>query len=285
MTRSQRTTRRGIHIILAKLGPAYPPRPRSASFPAALHVRGQLTCYAVAMPSVSHEELEAWILYEGQGLLVLNKPSDLPTSGRTLEDSDCLQSLLMKRQGAMVWAVHQLDADTSGLNLFVTEKHLVQDFKQRMTWPGCEKRYLAVVHGTPSWHELRVEEPIGRLPLSEPSSLGVCAEGRPSCTRLRVLAHSPGFALLEAVLETGRTHQIRIHAAHVGHPLVGEAWYRRPACLLHGRQALHAQRLRFASGPEPRSLEATAPQDFLQLCKRLALPIPGEPGRFRASRS
>ena len=236
------------------------------------------------MPSPSQQELEGWILLEEGGLLVLDKPSDLPTSGRSLEDPDCLQSLLMQRQGAMVWAVHQLDADTSGLNLFVTEKHLVQEFKQRLAWPGCEKRYLAVVHGSPSWKQLRVEQPIGTLPLSSPPSLGVIAGGRPSCTRLRVLVRSQGFALLEAVLETGRTHQIRIHAAHVGHPLVGEEWYRRPACVLHARQALHAQGLRFASGPEPRWLEAPPPLDFLQLCERLALPLPGELRRCRPSR-
>ena len=86
---------------------------------------------------------EPEFLHRSKGLWVLNKPADLPTSGRTLQDPDCLQHRLIQFHGSMVWAVHQLDADTSGLNLFVTAKHLVGIHKERLSWPQAEQRYLA----------------------------------------------------------------------------------------------------------------------------------------------
>ena len=95
------------------------------------------------------ESLEARILLEEGGLLAVDKPHDLPTSGRALDDPDCLQWRLMRRAGGMVWAVHQLDADTTGVNLFTTERALVEPLKRAMV----EKRYLAVMRGRPAWRE------------------------------------------------------------------------------------------------------------------------------------
>jgi 23S rRNA-/tRNA-specific pseudouridylate synthase len=207
-------------------------------------------------------ELEERIILQEHGLIVINKPPDMPTSGRTLTDDDCLQFWLMRRHGAMVWAVHQLDADTSGVNLFVTEKSLVAVYKSRMEHPDCSKRYLAWVHGVPTWEERSVHAPIGKV---DARSLGVTAEGRAAHSLFRVRDRGARHTLLEVRITTGRTHQIRIHAAHLGHPLVGEEWYRTSPCLEHPRQALHAAELQL---PDGTMFSARVPNDLRELSRR-----------------
>lgn len=226
------------------------------------------------MNPLAAEELERRCLHTAGGLLAFDKPADLPTSGRDLEDPDCLQYQLMQRHGGMLWAVHQLDADTSGLNLFVTEKRLVQVHKQRMAWPNCEKRYLAVLRGAPVWQAQHSTAPIGPLEHSPNRSLGVTPAGRHTSTHFEILARGAGACLALVRLETGRTHQIRIHAAHLGHPLLGEEWYTSPACTRYPRQALHAHELRFADGTSPRRLAAPLPVDLRELCAQLGLAHP-----------
>jgi len=224
------------------------------------------------LPSLAHP-MQLSYLFDHGGLLVLNKPPDLPTSGRTLSDPDCLQFKLMQARQEKLWAVHQLDADTSGLNLFVSQKALVQVHKERLAWPSAEKLYLSILHGQPSWQEMRVDAPTGPLP-GTPKQLGVTPSGRPSASHFKVLARGPGHHLAQIRLETGRTHQIRIHAAHIGHPLVGEEWYRSPACLEHPRQALHASRIRYRDSHEPSELWAPFPEDLRHLAARLGLRLP-----------
>lgn len=212
-------------------------------------------------------ELEARILFEEDGVLAVDKCPDLPTSGRSLEDEDCLQFALMGRHGGMVWAVHQLDADTSGVNLFTTRKELVERLKRAMAADTALKSYLTIVHGEPPWEEHVCESPVGSL---GGGRLGVTATGRSARSSFRVLARAPGFAAVRADISTGRTHQIRIHLSSLGHPLVGEEWYREEPCALHPRQALHARRLRLGD-PEPLDVRAPLPLDLRQLLERLRL--------------
>jgi 23S rRNA-/tRNA-specific pseudouridylate synthase len=160
----------------------------------------------------------------------------------------------------MVWAVHQLDADTSGVNLFVTERHLVALLKAQMAKESAEKRYLALVRGHPHWEEQALHEPIG--PVDE-RSLGICKGGKPAHSLFTVRARGDGATLVEARIFTGRTHQIRIHLAHLGHPVLGEEWYVRPACPAHPRQALHAWKMRL----DDLNLEAPVPQDLRELMR------------------
>jgi 23S rRNA-/tRNA-specific pseudouridylate synthase len=204
------------------------------------------------------DDLARRILWEDCGLLALDKPPDMPTSGRNLGDDDCLQYWLIQRQGGMVWAVHQLDADTSGVNLFVTERRLVSVMKEQMARASAEKRYLALVRGRPDWEERELQAPIGPV---DDRSLGICLEGKPAHSLFRVRAMGDGATLVEARIFTGRTHQIRIHLAHLGHPVLGEEWYVRPACTAHPRQALHAWKMRL----DELELEAPVPQDLREL--------------------
>lgn len=215
--------------------------------------------------------LTARILHERGGLLVIDKPPGLPTSGRTLEDPDSLQFGLIQHFGEMVWAVHQLDADTSGINIFVREKRLVPHWQGRMRYPNGTKTYLAIVHGAVEFEQRRIDAPIGVLAEEPTRQLGLVADGKRAVSEVSVLCRGANASLLEVRIETGRTHQIRIHLASLGHPLIGEGWYREPKCELHPRQALHAWRAEFADEEEPRRLECPPPSDLTELMESLDL--------------
>jgi len=160
--------------------------------------------------------------------------------------------------------VHQLDADTSGLNVFVRQRKLAGPWHERMRYPNCEKAYLAVVHGCMS-DELIVDAPIGEVATEPAVCLGVTPSGRAARSRFAVLDRSDDLSLVRVVIETGRTHQIRIHASHAGHPIVGEAWYRDRPCRRHVRRALHAWQLDFRDGLEPQRVDCPPPPDLVAL--------------------
>lgn len=221
-------------------------------------------------------DLDARVIHDADGVLALDKPPGLPTTGRALDDSDCLQFWVIQRARKMVWAVHQLDADTTGVIVFVRKKSLVPVWQQRLRFPNGRKRYLALVHGSPDWDRRRVDAPIGSMHRRGRRSWGVRKGGRPAATRFQVEARGPGHALLSCTLETGRTHQIRVHLEHEGFSLVGEEWYRHKPCTEHPRQALHAMTIGFRDGAEPQSLTAPLPSDLRALAARLGVPVPPE---------
>lgn len=212
------------------------------------------------------KDIDERIILDRDGLLIFNKPHDIPTSGRSLEDDDAVQYWLMKKYGSMVWAVHQLDADTSGVNIFVTKKKLVGKFQKALALAQSTKRYLTVVHGEPCWDSCDCTEPIGYV--SE-RSLGVSSTGKSAKSQFRVIQKSGGYSLIEARIFTGRTHQIRIHLAHLGFPLVGEEWYGESPCFDHPRQALHAYEIDLAE-PKQQFIAPLA-SDLKDLCERLNL--------------
>lgn len=209
------------------------------------------------------------ILFEHAGLVVIDKPWGIPTTGRKLDDSDCVQFGLMELFGEMVWAVHQLDADTTGVNLFVREKELVAEWKQRMLFPNGKKSYLAIVHGIAEFESQRIDEPIGVV-ASEPSrQLGICADGKRAVSEVHVLERGRGNTLVEVQIETGRTHQIRIHLASLGHPVMGDDWYGNVHPPAFVRQALHAWKLDFKDGDQPAGFESPMPADMRDLWSSL----------------
>ena len=214
------------------------------------------------------------ILVEVGALVAMDKPPDLPSTGRRLDDPDCLQFALIQHFGQMVWAIHQLDADTSGVNLFVRKKDQVAPWKDRMAHPNGTKTYLAVVHGQVAFHERRIDAPIGVVRTTPHRQLGVCDHGKRAVSRVRRLALGPASSLVRVQIETGRTHQIRIHLASMGHPLLGDDWYGEPGPRTHHRQALHAWRVEFQQGPEPRRIESQVPPDLRALMGREGIAPP-----------
>ena len=220
--------------------------------------------------------IEELIVFEGGGITVINKPPGLASTGRSLEDSNCAQYLLMARARRMVWAVHQIDADTSGLLVFTTKRSLVPVYQQRLLTPNGRKTYLAICHGNPDWDERVVEAPIGDYKERGEHRYGVHPSGKVAKTRFRVRDRAAGYALLTAELFTGRTHQIRVHLQHEGLSLVGENRYIERPCKQHPRQALHAWRLRFADGEEPTGFDAPLAPDLVALATRLGLRVTPE---------
>ena len=191
------------------------------------------------------------ILYEDADLLVINKPAGLtvhPAPGHT---SHTLVNALLahcpqltgicgtKRPGI----VHRLDKDTSGLLVVAKTERAQQSLSQQISQRTAERQYITLVHGHLSPERGLIEAPIGRHPVHR-QRMAVVADGRPAKTRYRVVKYLPDYTLAEVTLETGRTHQIRVHFAAIGHPVVGDRTYGRPSPLVD-RQFLHAHRLRF----------------------------------------
>lgn len=216
------------------------------------------------------------VLLEQGGIVAVDKPAGLPSTGRTLEDSNCLQWRLSRARQRPVWAIHQLDAETSGVMLFATRKSLVEPTVRRMRPPLGRKLYLAICRGDPDFATRSIREPIARRETPRGTVHEVSPAGRTARTDLRVLSRSRGFSLVRASIATGRTHQVRIHLAHVGLPIVGETRYAPAVSDPASRLALHAWTIVLAPTPEQPRLDVTSPfpADLARLCARLGLDLP-----------
>ncbi|MBK1720994.1 23S rRNA pseudouridine(1911/1915/1917) synthase RluD [Thiocystis violacea] len=199
------------------------------------------------------------LVYEDAQLLVINKPAGLVVHPAAGNRDGTLQNALLHHAPSLATLpragiVHRLDKDTSGLLVVAktlqAHKSLVEQLQARQV----HREYRALVVGNLVAGG-RVEAPIGRHP-TQRTKMAVVPSGREAVTHFRVLAAFPGHALLAVELETGRTHQIRVHMAHIRHPLVGDRAYGarpRPPAACHPdltaalqgfpRQALHAIRL------------------------------------------
>ena len=167
--------------------------------------------------------------------------------------------------------VHRLDKDTSGVMVVArtaaAQASLVRQLKER----EVEKRYLAIVHGQLAPLAGVIDAPIARNPRDRKRQ-AIVEGGREARTRYHTLSAAPEASLLDVTLETGRTHQIRVHMAAVGHPVVGDATYGRRSPLI-ARQALHSFRLGLTlpSSGEWLAVEAPPPADFRQAALALGL--------------
>ena len=252
-------------------------------------------------PEPSHLDAEPMplaIVYEDEHLLVVDKPAGLVVHpGAGVKSGTLANALLahcptlegvggVRRPGL----VHRLDKDTSGLLVVAKTDAAFQALTRALRERAIHRRYLALVWGVPRGAEGRVEAAVGRDP-RERKRMAVLPAGRPgarpAATRYRLVAalpaqtQRPAFALLECELETGRTHQIRVHLSHVGHPIMGDATYGgggKKALSLSpglrklgthlvrslGRQALHAACLEFRHPISGRALrfEAPLPEDM-----------------------
>jgi len=225
------------------------------------------------------ERIALDIVYEDDDVLVLNKPAGLvvhPGSGHW--KGTLLNALLhhspqlaaVPRAGI----VHRLDKDTSGLLVVAKTLRAQTELVRQLQARTMKREYLAVVHGAVRAGG-EVSAPVGRDPRSR-TRMAVVPAGRPARTRYKVAKRFAHASLLECSLDTGRTHQIRVHMQALGHPLFGDPVYRRGrpgerAEARIGRQALHAARLEFlhpVSGAR-RRFEAPLPEDFRGLLAAL----------------
>jgi len=193
------------------------------------------------------EDIALDIVHEDAALLVVNKPAGLvvhPGSGNwsgTLLNA-LLQHLPDLARLPRAGIVHRLDKDTSGLLVVAKTLAAQTDLVRQLQARTVTREYLALVHGRITRNG-KVEAPIGRHPVSR-TRMAVVARGRHAVTHYAVLERFSEATLLRCRLETGRTHQIRVHLSSIGHPLVGDPAYgKRRAALAFPRQALHAERL------------------------------------------
>jgi 23S rRNA pseudouridine955/2504/2580 synthase len=232
------------------------------------------------------EWLEGRVLYEDEALLAIDKPSGLAVHGGSGVSLGLIESLRRLRPHApMLELVHRLDRDTSGCLLVAKKRAALTGLHAQLREGGVDKRYLALVAGGWSGKARRVDAPLAKYHLdSGERRVSVEDAGKESASRFtpqRVYRHGALAAtLVEVKLLTGRTHQARVHAAHIGHPIAGDDKYGDPAfnratrALGLTRLFLHASALRFrhpVSGAAL-ALAAPLPAELAALLDRLAQP-------------
>jgi 23S rRNA pseudouridine1911/1915/1917 synthase len=210
-----------------------------------------------APPPLAPEPIPVLILFEDPYLLVVDKPAGLVVHPAPGHPSGTLVNALLERlapagmgaEGSPLrpGIVHRLDKDTSGLMVVACDAATLAGLAAQMKAHHTVKRYLALVEGHMPVPEGAIEAPIGRDPRQRQrmALVSMAGGGREARTRFRVLREAHGRSLLELQLETGRTHQIRVHLAAVGHPVVGDPTYGRPQAPRPPRQFLHAAHLEF----------------------------------------
>ena len=203
------------------------------------------------------------IVYRDQDVLVLNKAPGVAVHPGPGHHTDTVGNFLMdyyRKEGILAdfHPVHRLDRGTSGLLLVALHGHAQEVLKEQLHTPSFRRVYLAVCEGVPEPLSGVIDAPIGRL---EGSVLArtVRPDGQRAVTRYQTLGTGHGRALVRLELETGRTHQIRVHMAHIGHPLTGDFLYGTEDPALIPRPALHAAELAFNHPITGRPMAFTAP--------------------------
>lgn len=224
------------------------------------------------------EAIPIEIVYEDEDLLVINKQAGIvvhPTKGHPAHTmaNGVMQYMLDSKQHFKIRFINRLDMDTSGILVVAKNSHVQDDFTKQMANNKIEKKYIAVLKGNLENDEGIVDLPIGRPDIERPERSVVHDEtGADSVTHYKVIErYKTGYTLVELILKTGRTHQIRVHMSHIGHPIVGDHLYGGANVLLIERQALHAHKLSFYKSvtKEKLQLEAPIPDDITQLISKL----------------
>ena len=247
--------------------------------------RVHLTIPAAAPLALEPENIPLDILYEDDELIVLNKPAGLvvhPAPGH--ESGTLVHALLahcpnlagiggVQRPGI----VHRLDKDTSGAIVIAKTDRAHQHLQAQLKAKTAQREYLAIVYGSPATNSGTIDLPIGRHPIDRKKMAIVPIEkgGRQAVTHWQVLDRLGNYTLMQFRLETGRTHQIRVHTTQMGHPIVGDPVYgsgRSIGVNLTG-QALHAHKLHLEHPLTGEPVEAIAPlpAEFLKLLQVLRL--------------
>jgi len=191
------------------------------------------------------------IKYENKDLIIINKPSGIVVHPSKGHQNDTIINALIGMEikfepylgKPKPWLVHRLDKDTSGLLIIAknesTYNYLTKIQKDRM----IKKQYMAIVQGIPNSSKAIIDAPIGRNKLSR-KKMSIKKEGRYALTEYEILKSKNNMSLLNVILLTGRTHQIRVHLNAIGHPIIGDILYGKKSKYAH-RQMLHAYKLSF----------------------------------------
>jgi len=218
---------------------------------------------------VHAEAIALDVLFEDDWLLVIDKPPGLvvhPAPGHW--QGTLVNALLHRWKEAglppdlsRLGIVHRLDKDTSGVLVIAKDSATLEAVARQFRRREIDKEYVALVHGSPRTAEGVIEKPIGRHPVHR-KRMAVRERGREAVTRWRVEERLGGVSLLRLFPETGRTHQLRVHLAAIGHPIVADATYGRGRAGLTtdlARQALHAAAICFRHPASGETLVVRAP--------------------------
>ena len=258
-----------------------------------LRAGDELTCWPPeprAAPGLIAQEGELTVLHEDPDLVVIDKAAGVAVHPGAGRDRDTLVHYLLHRYpeiagvggAARPGIVHRLDLDTTGALVVARTEGAYAGLSTAFAERRVDKTYLAVVYGAPRDETGRIDLPIGRH-RHDRKRMQVRSGGRPAITRYRRVAAAAGVSRLEIGLETGRTHQIRVHLKAAGHPLVGDPTYgearwkglpgplRRPLKTFP-RPALHAWRLAFThpSTGDRLEVEAPVPEDMCRLWREIS---------------
>ena len=219
------------------------------------------------------------IIYEDHHLIVVNKPANLSVLPDGWEkDSDYLVKRLEERFGELL-IVHRLDKVTSGVMVFARDPEIHRALNMQFEKHEAQKTYHAILEGNPKWEEKVAKHPLRANVGHKHRTMVDNKKGKPSETWFRVVKRYEarpeqghmGAALVEVKPQTGRTHQIRVHAYALGHPLVGDTLYGAQQAYGFPRPMLHAQSLSFLHpGTNERvKFSAPRPPDFEEVLKRM----------------
>ena len=227
-----------------------------------------------AQPAPLHaapEDIPLTVLYEDEDLVAVDKPAGMVVHAGAGVHSGTLVNALLHRFAALSGVggplrpgiVHRLDRYTSGVLQVAKHDAAHQQLAAQFSGRRVEKVYLALVHGRVAPESGRIERPIARDPVHRTRMTARLASGRAAWSEYRVLRRFARFTFLEVRIGTGRTHQIRVHLASIGHPVAGDALYGAPARIEGmpplGRYFLHAHRIRFRLPSTGEELVVEAP--------------------------
>jgi 23S rRNA pseudouridine1911/1915/1917 synthase len=236
---------------------------------------------AVSRPATlpPEDEVPFEVVFEDASMIVVNKPAGVVVHPAPGNERGTLVNGLLARFPELgsgdadlrPGIVHRLDKDTSGLLVIGRTLTAVASLQRQMQSRSTEKRYLLLVRGGIDEDEGLIDRPIGRDPRNR-QRMAVRPEGRTAQTHFWVRERLSGWTLVEALLQTGRTHQLRVHFASIGHPVAGDTKY-GPGAALSGlrRQFLHSHLLRLRSphDDQERTFTADLPPELTQLLQRL----------------
>lgn len=220
------------------------------------------------------------IIFENEDFLVVNKPSGLVVHPFDHSKEETVLDFLHKHSPAMFTIknertlmdgrilalggiVHRLDRETSGVMVIAKNEKTFTELKEQFTSHTIEKKYIALVEGTITKDSQRIDEPLGRNRKEYKQSVNptnLRGELREAVTDVHVLKRKEMMTLVELIPRTGRTHQLRAHTAHLGHPIVGDKVY--GSTIASPRIMLHAKSLSFTLNGELYTFEAPTPTSF-----------------------
>lgn len=257
-------------------------KPVKANYRLSFGDRVEVTLPEAKEPDIEPENIPLDILYEDQDIIMVNKPKQMVVHPAPGHYSGTLVNALMYHCGDELSGingcmrpgiVHRIDMDTTGSLVVCKNDKAHQSLSEQLKEHSIRRIYVAIVHGNIKEDSGTVNAPIGRHPTDRKKMSTHCKNGRNAITHYKVLERFGDYTYIQCKLETGRTHQIRVHMASIGHPLVGDEVYGPKKCPFKGLQGqtLHARTLGIIHPSTGEYLEVNAPlpEYFVDLLDRL----------------